>query len=77
MTVGDQDALEAMVGHALRDVQNKMQQMLRVDIDGTGKIHVVRLESIRDQGQQQHLSSRKLGGRLADTPDQEVIGIEG
>jgi hypothetical protein len=54
-----------------------MQQMLRADIDRAGKIHVVRLESIRNQGQQQHLSSRTLGGRLADTQDQEVISIEG
>src|SRR5256885_17270410 len=76
MTVGDEDALKTMARYAFRDIQHKMEQVLGADINRTGKIHVVAFKPVGDQRQQQNVSVGALGRLLADTPDEEVIGIE-
>ena len=76
VTVRDQDPLEAVVGDALGDIQHEMQQVLLPDVDRPGEVHVMGLESVRDQRQQQDISVGALRSLLADAPDQEVVGIE-
>ena len=77
MTVGYQDALESVKRNTLGDIKNKIQQVFHANINGSGKIHLVGLKTIRNQRQQQNLSVGLLRGFFADPANDKVIGIEG
>ena len=76
MPVGDQDTLESVVGYALGDIQNEVQQVLHADIDGSREIHVVGFKPIGNRREQQNLSIGAAGRFLANGLDQKIVGIQ-
>ena len=76
MPVGDQDAAETVVGHALGHIEHEVEQVFHPDVDGAGKVHVVGLEAVGDERHQQDVATGPPGGFLADGPDEEVVSIE-
>ena len=71
VAVRDQDSVEAVVRHALCDVE-----VFLLHIDRAREVHVVGFESVRDQKEQQNVSVRVLCSLLADAPDQEIICVK-
>jgi hypothetical protein len=61
----------------LRDVEDEVEQVLLLDVDGAGEVHVMRLKPVGDEGHEQNVAVGALSGFLADGRDQEVVDVEG
>ena len=65
-----------MVRHALGDVEHEVRQVFLPDVDRARQVHMVGLEAMRDQGQEQDVAIRPLRRLLADTPDQGIVSVQ-
>ncbi len=77
MSVGDENPPEAVVGDALCDIEDEVEQMLDLDVDGTREIHVMCLVTERNDRHQENVAFCLLRRSFADTPDQKVVDIQG
>ena len=77
MSVRDENPPEAVVGDALCDIKDKIEQMLDLDVDGAREIHVMGLVTERDDRHQENVAICLLRRSLANAPDQKVVDIQG
>src|SRR5450631_2370155 len=76
MTVGDENPAESVMSDALGYVEDEVEQVLDLDIDGAVEIHVMGFVTERDDRHEQDVATSAASGFLADLPDEEVVDIE-
>ena len=77
VTVRDEYPAEAVVGDTLCDIEDEIEQMLDLDVDGAREIHVMRFVAERNDRHQENVAFRLLRRGFADAPDQKVVDIQG
>ena len=65
-----------MVRNAQGYVEHEVQQVLLLDVDRAGEVHVVRLEAVGNERHQQDVAVGPLRRLLGDRADQEVVDVE-
>ena len=76
MPVQQNDLLEAVVGERLRDVEDMVDEVLKVVVDRAGKIHDVTGVAITDGGQHEQLVGHQPPGAVRDPGRADNIDIE-
>ena len=66
VSVDDEDLAETVMGDALCDVEDEVQEVLVADRYSPGEVHVVVFETIRQRRQHQHLVGDALSRRLTN-----------
>jgi hypothetical protein len=71
------DPSETVMGDAFGHVDDEIEQVLDLDVDRARKVHVMGFVAERNNGHQKNVAFCLLRRRLADVPDQDVVGIQG
>src|SRR5262249_3217052 len=76
VSVSDENSLKPVTCDALGDIQDEVKKVLHLDIDRSWEIHMMSLEAIRDDGQQEDLTVGAFRGFFAYAPDQKIVRVE-
>jgi hypothetical protein len=64
------------MGDTLGDIQYEVKKVLHLNVNRSREIHMMSLEAIRDDGQQQNITAGAFRGFFAHIPDEEIVRIE-
>ena len=76
MAVDDQDLREAVIGHALGDVQAEGDEHVGLDVDRPREVDVVQVQAVGDRRQHQHLVRRPPADLEADRLAEEHVDVD-